>query len=321
MDGDMIIGLAKVTEAAAIRSAKLVGRGDKNEADGVAVDGMNDAFASMPIRGTVVIGEGELDEAPMLYIGQKVGKWEMDMPEMDIAVDPVDGTTLIAKGLSHGIAVVAMGKKGTLLHAPDMYMEKIAVGRGAKGVIDIGKSPIENMINTAKALGKDVRELTVLLQDRDRHNYIIEDARRIGAKVKVFGEGDVEAILTCGLENLGVDIFMGTGGAPEGVIAAAAIKCLGGDMQCRLKPYTTEEINRCFEMGIKDIGKMFTLDDLVKGDEVYFSATGITKCEFLDGVIFNNNQAITYTMVMNLKDRTTRFIKTMRSNIVSYKNK
>ncbi|MCD2345493.1 class II fructose-bisphosphatase [Clostridium guangxiense] len=317
MDGDMIIGLAKVTEAAAIRSAKLVGRGDKNEADGAAVDGMNDAFASMPIRGTVVIGEGELDEAPMLYIGQKVGKWEMDMPEMDIAVDPVDGTTLIAKGLSHGIAVVAMGTKGTLLHAPDMYMEKIAVGRGAKGAIDIGKSPMENMINTAKELGKDVRELTVLLQDRDRHNYIIEAARRIGAKVKVFGEGDVEAILTCGLESLGVDIFIGTGGAPEGVIAAAAIKCLGGDMQCRLKPYTTEEINRCLKMGIKDINKVLTLDNLVKGEDIYFSATGITKCEFLDGVIFNNNQAITHTMVMNLKDRTTRFIKTMRSNIVS----
>lgn len=317
MDGDMIIGLAKVTEAAAIRSARLIGRGDKNEADGAAVDGMNEAFASMPINGTVVIGEGELDEAPMLYIGQKVGKWESNMPEMDIAVDPVDGTTLIAKGLSHGIAVVAMGTKGTLLHAPDMYMEKIAVGRGAKGAIDIGKSPMENMINTAKELGKDVRELTVLLQDRDRHNYIIEAARRIGAKVKVFGEGDVEAILTCGLESLGVDIFIGTGGAPEGVIAAAAIKCLGGDMQCRLKPYTTEEINRCLKMGIKDINKVLTLDNLVKGEDIYFSATGITKCEFLDGVIFNNNQAITHTMVMNLKDRTTRFIKTMRSNIVS----
>lgn len=313
-DVDMIIGLARVTEAAAIRSAKLVGRGDKNEADGAAVDGMNDAFASMPISGTVVIGEGELDEAPMLYIGQKVGKWGMDMPEMDIAVDPVDGTTLIAKGLSHGIAVVAMGTKGSLLHAPDMYMEKIAVGKGAKGAINIEKSPMENMINTAKALGKDVRELTVLLQDRDRHNYIIEAARKIGAKVKVFGEGDVEAILTCGLENLDVDMFMGTGGAPEGVIAAAGIKCLGGDMQCKLKPHTTEEINRCFEMGIKDINKVFTLDDLVKGDEIYFSATGITRCEFLDSVAFSKNQIVTHTMVMSLKDKAIRFMKTMRSN-------
>lgn len=313
-DGDMIIGLAKVTETAAIRSAKLVGRGDKNEADGAAVDGMNDAFTSMPIRGTVVIGEGELDEAPMLYIGQKVGKWEMNMPEMDIAVDPVDGTTLIAKGLSHGIAVVAMGTKGSLLHAPDMYMEKIAVGKGARGSIDIEKSPIENMINTAKALGKDARELTVLLQDRDRHNYIIEAARKIGAKVKVFGEGDVEAILTCGLENLDVDMFMGTGGAPEGVIAAAGIKCLDGDMQCKLKPYTTEEINRCFQMGIKDINKVFTLDELVKGDEIYFSATGITRCEFLDSVVFSKNQIVTHTIVMSLKDKAVRFIKTMRSN-------
>lgn len=316
-DGDMIIGLARVTEAAAIRSAKLVGRGDKNEADGAAVDGMNNAFASMPIRGAVVIGEGELDEAPMLYIGQKVGKWGMDMPEMDIAVDPVDGTTLIAKGLSHGIAVVAMGTKGSLLHAPDMYMEKIAVGKGAKGAIDIEKSPMENMINTAKVLGKDVRELTVLLQDRDRHNYIIEAARKIGAKVKVFGEGDVEAILTCGLENLEVDMFMGTGGAPEGVIAAAGIKCLDGDMQCKLKAHTTEEINRCFEMGIKDINKVFTLDDLVKGHEIYFSATGITRCEFLDSVIFSKNQIVTHTMVMSLKDKAIRFMKTMRSNNAS----
>ncbi|MFL0249491.1 class II fructose-bisphosphatase [Clostridium neuense] len=316
-DGDMIIGLAKVTEAAAIRSARLIGRGNKNEADGAAVDGMNDAFASMPIRGTVVIGEGELDEAPMLYIGQKVGKWESNMPEMDIAVDPVDGTTLIAKGLSHGIAVVAMGTKDSLLHAPDMYMQKIAVGKGAKGAIDIEKSPIENMISAAKALGKDVRELTVLLQDRERHSYIIEAARKIGAKVKVFGEGDVEAILTCGIESLDVDIFMGTGGAPEGVIAAAGIKCLGGDMQCKLKPHTIEEINRCSKMGIKDIDKVFTLDDLAKGDEIYFSASGITKCEFLDGVVFTKNQVVTHTVVMSLKDESVRFIKTIRNNNAS----
>lgn len=316
-DGDMIIGLAKVTEAAAIRSARLIGRGNKNEADGAAVDGMNDAFASMPIRGTVVIGEGELDEAPMLYIGQKVGKWESNMPEMDIAVDPVDGTTLIAKGLSHGIAVVAMGTKDSLLHAPDMYMQKIAVGKGAKGAIDIEKSPIENMISVAKALGKDVRELTVLLQDRERHSYIIEAARKIGAKVKVFGEGDVEAILTCGIESLDVDIFMGTGGAPEGVIAAAGIKCLGGDMQCKLKPHTIEEINRCSKMGIKDIDKVFTLDDLAKGDEIYFSASGITKCEFLDGVVFTKNQVVTHTVVMSLKDESVRFIKTIRNNNAS----
>ena len=231
---DIAMGIVMVTEAAAILSAKYMGRGDKIAADQAAVDGMERAFSFMPVRGTVVIGEGELDEAPMLYIGQKVGIWDKDMTEMDIAVDPLDGTILISKGLPNAIAVVAMGPKGSLLHAPDMYMKKIVVGPGAKGAIDINKSTKENILSVAKALQKDISELTVIVQERERHDYIVEAAREVGARVKLFGEGDVAAALACGFEDTGIDIFMGIGGAPEGVIAAAAIKCMGGEMQAQL---------------------------------------------------------------------------------------
>ena len=286
---DVAMGLVRVTEAAALRGAKLMGRGDKNAADQEAVNGMQDAFDMMPIRGTVVIGEGELDEAPMLYIGQKVGFGHEDMPEMDIAVDPVDGTVLIAKGLPNSIAVVAMGPKGSLLHAPDMYMKKIAVGEGAKGAIDINKSPKENILNVAKALNKDVTELTVIVQERERHDYIVEQAREVGARVKLFGEGDVAAILACGFEDTGIDLMIGTGGAPEGVIAAAAIKCMGGEMQAILEPHTEEEKQRCKDMGIKDIDKVLSIDDLVRSEDVYFAATALTDCDLLKGVVYSKN--------------------------------
>lgn len=281
MNIDVAMGLVRVTEAAALKGARLMGRGDKHAADQAAVDGMEKAFSMMPIRGTVVIGEGEIDEAPMLYIGQKVGIGQENMPEMDIAVDPVDGTVLIAKGLPNSIAVVAMGPKGSLLHAPDMYMQKIAVGPGAKGAIDINKSPRENILSVAKALNKDVTELTVTVQERERHNYIVEQAREVGARVKLFGEGDVATIIACGFEDTGIDLMMGTGGAPEGVIAAAAIKCMGGEMQAKLEPHTEEERERCKLMGIEDVEKVLTIDDLVKSDDVYFAATALTDSDLL----------------------------------------
>ncbi len=307
---DIAMGLARVTEAAALRSAKLMGRGDKIAADQAAVDGMEKAFTMMPVRGTVVIGEGELDNAPMLYIGQQVGIGNENMPEMDIAVDPLDGTVLIAKGLPNAIAVVAMGPKGSLFHAPDMYMKKIAVGPGAKGAIDINKSPKENILNVAKALNKDVAELTVIVQERERHDYIVQAAREVGARVKLFGEGDVAAVLACGFENTGVDIFMGTGGAPEGVIAAAAIKCMGGEMQAKLEPHTEEERKRCNTMGIQDVDKTLFIEDLVKNDDVYFAATGITDCDLLRGVVFSKNDgATTHTVVMRSKTGTVRFVE------------
>lgn len=307
---DIAMGLVRVTEAAALRGAKLMGRGDKNAADQEAVNGMQDAFNMMPIRGTVVIGEGEMDEAPMLYIGQEVGLGKKDMPEMDIAVDPIDGTVLIAKGLPNSIAVVAMGPRKSLLHAPDMYMKKIAVGEGAKDVIDIEKSPKENMINVARALNKDITELTVIVQERDRHNYIVEQAREVGARVKMFGEGDVAAILACGFENTGIDLMIGTGGAPEGVIAAAAIKCMGGAMQAKLVAHTEEEIKRCHEMGIKDLDKVLTIGDLVKSDDVYFAATALTDCDLLKGVLYSKSgTAQTHSIVMRSKTRTIRFVE------------
>lgn len=307
---DIAMGLIRVTEAAALRSAKYMGRGDKIAADQAAVDGMEKAFGLMPIRGTVVIGEGELDNAPMLYIGQKVGLGEENMPEMDIAVDPLDGTSLIAKGLPNAIAVVAMGPKGSLLHAPDMYMKKIAVGAGAKGVINIDKSNKENIINVAMALNKDVTELTVMVQERERHSDIIKDAREVGARVKMFSDGDIAPILACGFENTGIDLMMGTGGAPEGVISAAAIKCMGGDMQAKLVPQNEEEIKRCQAMGISDIEKVLFIDDLVKSEDVYFAATGITDCDLLKGVVYSKKSfANTHSVVMRAKTGTIRFIE------------
>ena len=310
MSLDIAMGLVRITEAAALHSAKHMGRGDKMVADQAAVDGMEQAFSLMPIRGTVVIGEGELDEAPMLYIGQKVGIWEENMEEMDIAVDPLDGTSLIAKGLSNAIAVVAMGPKGSLLHAPDMYMKKIAVGPGAKGAIDINKTPLENIKNVAKALNKDVSEITVIVQDRDRHQDIVQAARDLGARVKLFNDGDIAAILCCGFEDSGIDIMMGIGGAPEGVIAAAAIKCMGGDMQAQLVPQNEEEIKRCISMGIEDVNRVFELEDLVKGEDAYFAATGVTDCDSLKGVSYKKNQfAMTDSMVLRLKTGTMRRVQ------------
>ncbi|PRR78148.1 Fructose-1,6-bisphosphatase class 2 [Clostridium liquoris] len=321
MKQDIAMGLVRVTEAAALCSAKYMGRGDKIAADQAAVDGMEKAFSMLPVRGTVVIGEGELDNAPMLYIGQKLGIGQDDMVEMDIAVDPLDGTALIAKGLPNAIAVVAMGPKGSLLHAPDMYMKKIAVGAGAKGAININKSNKDNIINVAMALNKDVSEVTVIVQERERHEDIIKDAREVGARVKLFSEGDIAAVLACGFEDTGIDIMIGTGGAPEGVIAAAAIKCMGGDMQAKLVHQNEEEIERCKTMGIKDINKVLYINDLVKSDDVYFAATGITDCDLLKGVVYSkNNWGTTHSVVMRSKTGTIRFINAhhqlLKSNLV-----
>lgn len=309
-DVDISMDLVRVTEAAAIQSSKYMGRGDKMAADQAAVDGMEKAFKYMPVRGTVVIGEGELDEAPMLYIGQKLGVGKDYMPEMDIAVDPLDGTILIAKGLPNAIAVIAMGPKGSLLHAPDMYMKKIVVGPQAKGAIDINKSPKENMISVAKALRKDISELTVIVQERERHNFIIDAAREVGARVKLFGEGDVAAALACGFEDTGIDILMGIGGAPEGVIAAAAIKCMGGEMQAILEPHSQEEIDRCNKMGIDDVNKVLGIDDLVKSEDVFFAATAITECDLLKGIVFSKDEwATTHSIIMRSKTGTIRFVE------------
>lgn len=306
MDRSLGMEFARVTEAAAINCAHWIGKGEKNLADGAAVEAMRKMFDTVDISGTVVIGEGEMDEAPMLYIGEKVGKGGV---EVDIAVDPLEGTNLTAKNMNGAIAVMAIAEKGGLLHAPDMYMDKIVVGPKAKGAIDINLSPEENMRNVAKALGKDVSDLTIVLLERERHQYIVDAARKLGVRCKFISDGDVSPVITTSFGDGGIDMMMGKGGAPEGVIAAAAIKCMGGDMQGHLVPETEEEIRRVHEMGIDDVNKVLTLDDLVSTDDVYFVATGVTKGDILNGVRFTDKYAITHTVVMRGVTGTVRFIE------------
>lgn len=306
MDRNLGMEFARVTEAAAINCAHWIGKGEKNLADGAAVEAMRKMFDTVAISGTVVIGEGEMDEAPMLYIGEKVGKGGV---EVDIAVDPLEGTNLTAKNMNGAIAVMAIAEKGGLLHAPDMYMDKIVVGPKAKGAIDINLSPEENMINVAKALGKDVSELNIVLLERERHQYIVDAARKLGARCKFISDGDVSPVIATSFGTEGIDMMMGKGGAPEGVIAAAAIKCMGGDMQGRLVPENDEEVRRVHEMGIADVNKVLTLDDLVSTNDVYFVATGVTKGDMLNGVRFTDNYAVTHTVVMRGVTGTIRFIE------------
>ncbi|RKD33532.1 class II fructose-bisphosphatase [Thermohalobacter berrensis] len=309
MDRNLALSLVRVTEIAALASAKYMGRGDKIGADQAAVDGMRKAFNLVDVKGRVVIGEGEKDKAPMLYIGEEIGNGEEI--EVDIAVDPLDGTSLVSKGLPNAIAVIAMAPKGCLLHAPDTYMKKIAVGPKAAGKIDI-EAPIEdNLKAVAKALNKDISDLTVIVQDRPRHYDMIQEIRRVGARIKLFSEGDVAAAIATGFEDTGVDMLMGIGGAPEGVIAAAALKCMGGELQGKLNPRSDEEMERCKELGWskEDLNKVLGHEDLVKGDEVFFAATGISDGDLLKGVVYyGNNSAKTHSVVMRAKSGTIRFI-------------
>ena len=308
MDRNLALNLVRVTEAAALESARFLGRGDKNAADQAAVDGMRKMFDTVNIDGVVVIGEGEMDEAPMLYIGEQIGKAMEGCPKVDIAVDPLDGTTAVAKGLSNAISVVAIAPRGCLLHAPDMYMDKIAVGPKAKGAIDINAPIEDNLRNVAKALNKDISDLTVTILDRERHQKLISKVREAGARIKLFGDGDVAAAIATGFEHSGVDILMGIGGAPEGVIAAAALKCMGGEFQGKLYPMNDEEKERCKKMGA-DVDKILTMEDLVKGEEILFAATGISDGELLKGVLYSeSNVARTHSIVMRAETGTIRFI-------------
>lgn len=309
MDRNLALNLVRVTEAAALGAAKYMGRGDKNTADQAGVDGMRKMFQTMNIEGIIVIGEGEMDKAPMLYIGEVVGIGGEDAIKVDIAVDPVDGTTSVAKGLSNAIAVVAMAPRGCLLNAPDMYMNKIAAGPKVAGKINIDAPICETLHITATALNKDITDLTVTMLDRPRHDDIIKECRDAGARIKLFSDGDVAAALATCFGHTGVDIMLGIGGAPEGVLAAAALKCLGGEFQGRLVPYTEEEKQRCVEMGA-DIKKIYFMDDLVKGNEVYFAATGISDGELLKGVVYTSkNTAKTHSVVMRSETGTIRFIE------------
>ncbi|MER2566060.1 MAG: class II fructose-bisphosphatase [Myxococcaceae bacterium] len=307
MDRNLALEVVRVTEQAAISSARLMGRGNKNESDQAAVDAMRRAFDELNIDGTVVIGEGERDEAPMLYIGERVGKGTTSAPPVDIALDPLEGTNLCAYGRPGAISVVALAEKGNLLNAPDTYMEKIACGPGARGAISLAKTPTENLRSVAKALGREMSELTVVILDRERHHQLIAEVRSCGARVRLIEDGDVAgAVSTCFIES-GVDLLMGTGGAPEGVIGAAAVRCVDGDFQGRLKFRSEEERERAKKMGIADEHRIYQAEELARGD-VMFAATGVTSSDFLKGVRFFAHGAETHSIVMRSKTGTVRFV-------------
>ncbi|HET6390645.1 class II fructose-bisphosphatase [Hyphomicrobium sp.] len=314
LDRILVLELARVTEAAAIAAAHLRGRGNEKAADKAAVDAMRRELGRVEIRGTVVIGEGEMDEAPMLYIGEKVGTG--DGPEVDIAVDPLEGTTICAKSMPNALAVLAIAEKGGLLHAPDMYMNKIAVGPGyPEGVVDLDASPAENLNALAKAKGVPINEIMACILDRPRHAELIRAVREAGAGVSLIPDGDIAGVIwTTDPKETGIDIYMGSGGAPEGVLAAAALRCIGGQIQGRLIPMKDEERERAEKMGISDINRKFKLEDMASAD-VVFSATGVTDGSLLKGVRISGDYAETETVVMRAKTGTVRRIKSRVRNV------
>ena len=305
----LVLEVARVTEAAAIAAARLRGRGDEKAADGAAVDAMRKELAKIDIKGRVVIGEGEMDESPMLYIGEEVGTGEG--PEVDIAVDPLEGTTICAKGMPNALAVLAIAERGGLLNAPDMYMNKIAIGPGyPDGIIDLDAPPADTINALAKAKGERVSEITACILDRPRHAELIAAVRKTGAGVQLIPDGDIAGVIwTTDPKETGIDIYFGIGGAPEGVLAAAALRCIGGQMQGRLHPLKREEETRAAAMGISDITRKFSMEEMASGD-VIFSATGVTDGSLLDGVHFRGDFAETETVVLRSKTGTVRRIKT-----------
>jgi fructose-1,6-bisphosphatase II / sedoheptulose-1,7-bisphosphatase len=309
LDRVLVLEVARVTEAAAIAAAHLRGRGQEKAADKVAVDAMRRELAKLPIRGTVVIGEGEMDEAPMLYIGEKVGSGEG--PEVDIAVDPLEGTTICAKSMPNALAVLAISERGGLLHAPDIYMNKIAIGPGyAPGTVDLDAPPAANIEALAKAKGVPVSEITACILDRPRHAELIAAVRKAGAAVQLIPDGDIAGVIwTTDPKETGIDIYLGSGGAPEGVLAAAALRCIGGQIEGRLLPSSDEQRARARKMGITNVERKFKLEDMASAD-VIFSATGVTDGSLLDGVRFSGEFAETETLVMRSRTGTVRRIKT-----------
>jgi fructose-1,6-bisphosphatase II len=308
-DRNLALEVVRITEAAALASARLMGRGERKEADHVAVEAMRRAFDSMDIRGTVVIGEGERDEAPMLFIGETVGAgWQnQSSPKVDIAVDPLEGTNLCATGAPDAISVIAIADDGQFLNAPDTYMQKIAVGPEAKGLIDIRESPTWNLERIAKAKGKKVQDCTAVILDRDRHADLIAEVRQAGARIRLIGDSDVSGAVMTANPDSGIDVLFGIGGAPEGVIAAAALRCVGGELQGRLKFRSDEERARAVKMGVAPEGTVYTTEQLAMGD-VMFAATGVTKGYLLDGVRFFGQSARTESIVMRSKTGTVRVI-------------
>jgi fructose-1,6-bisphosphatase II / sedoheptulose-1,7-bisphosphatase len=308
LDRILTLELVRVTERAAVAAARLRGRGDEKAADQAAVDAMRDELNRLPIRGTVVIGEGERDEAPMLYIGEEVGSG--DGSDVDIALDPLEGTTICAKNLANALAVVAIAEKGSLLNAPDVYMDKIAIGPGyPEGVVDIDAPADENIYNLARAKGVPVSEISACILDRPRHAKLIETVRATGCAIRLIGDGDVAGVIhTTDPDETGIDIYMGIGGAPEGVLAAAALRCTGGQMQGRLILDTHEKLARAERMGVVVADKVYRIEEMARGD-VLFSATGVTDGNMLSGVRFSKHYIQTHTIALRSSSKTVREIK------------
>jgi fructose-1,6-bisphosphatase II / sedoheptulose-1,7-bisphosphatase len=305
-DRNLALELVRVTEAAALAAARWIGRGKKNEADGAAVEAMRKAFDTVAIDGMVVIGEGEMDEAPMLYIGETLG---CGGPAMDIAVDPLEGTTITAKGAANAITTVAMAERGNFLHAPDVYMDKIAVGGGLPAdVVTLNASVATNLKNLALAKKLDVSQLMVCMLDRPRHEEIIARCREAGARIILIGDGDVAGVIAVSQAETGVDMYLGSGGAPEGVLSAAALRCVGGQMQGRLLFEDEAQAARARGMGITDPGRIYDITEMAKGD-VMFAATGVTAGQMLRGVKREGQGAVTHSIVMRSKSGTVRYVE------------
>ncbi|MEQ8479018.1 MAG: class II fructose-bisphosphatase [Hoeflea sp.] len=314
LDRILTLEIARVTERAAVAAARLRGRGDEMAADQAAVDAMRQELNRLPIDGTVVIGEGERDEAPMLYIGEEVGTREG--AKVDIALDPLEGTTICAKNLPNSLAVIAIAEKGSLLYAADVYMEKVAIGPGyPPNTVSLEATPTENIHAVARAKGVPVERVTACILDRPRHARMIEEVRATGAAIRLIGDGDVAAIIhATDPDETGIDIYLGIGGAPEGVLAAAALRCIGGQMQGRLQLNTEEKLARAAKMGISDPNKIYTMDEMASGD-VLFSATGVTDGNLLQGVRFGRDAIVTHTIVMRSSSRTVREIKARHQDL------
>ncbi len=305
-DRNLALELVRVTEAAALAASRWMGLGKKNDADGAAVTAMRAAFDTVAIDGTVVIGEGEMDEAPMLFIGEKVGAGG---PKMDIAVDPLEGTTLTAKGGPNAMAVVALAEHGNFLHAPDIYMDKLAVGGGLPdGIVDIEAPVHVNLRNLARAKNREISDLVACILDRDRHKELIAKVREAGARIMLISDGDVAGVVATAQMDSEIDIYMGSGGAPEGVLAAAALRCIGGQMQGRLIFEDDAQIARAREMGLADPHKVLSIMDMARGD-VMFAATGVTSGAMLKGVRRYGHGAMTHSVVMRSKSGTVRYIE------------
>ena len=310
MDRSLALELARVTEAAALDAGRWVGKGDKISADAAATEAMRRTLDAMDICGTVVIGEGEMDEAPMLYIGEKLGRGVAGDCDVDIAVDPLEGTNICSKGTNGAIATIALAPRGGFLHAPDMYMDKIVTGPAGIGVVDILKSAGENVRALAKAKRCAPQDLTVVLLDRPRHDKAVSEIRAAGARCQLISDGDVAPAIASAVADSGVDMMLGVGGAPEGVLTAAAIKCLGGFMQGRLVFMTEEERTRARQMGIDDFDKIYTAEQMATGD-VFFAATGVTNGDLVRGVRYFPDGAKTHTVVMRSQSRTIRFLEAL----------